>query len=69
MTQNERRRDGGESYTVGMAAKSGSWKVVKTTGGYGVLRSVNGSKVTKATVVKPSSVTGKNSSSAVQSSR
>ncbi|WP_187266781.1 hypothetical protein [Microbacterium hatanonis] len=52
-----------------MAAKSGSWQVVKTSGGYGVLRSVNGSKVTKSTVVKPSSTTGKKVSGATKFGR
>jgi hypothetical protein len=35
-----------------MAAKSVQWKVVKTSGGYGVLKS--NSITTKSTVVKPS---------------
>lgn len=42
-----------------MAAQSG-WRIVKTAGGYGVLKSTSGSRVTKSTVVKPStSVSGK----------
>ena len=57
-TPNQRHSEGQRPYTVAMAAKSGQWKVVKTSGGYGVLRSVNGLKITKSTVVKPSSVAG-----------
>ncbi|WP_309067536.1 hypothetical protein [Microbacterium sp.] len=52
-----------------MAAKSGQWKVVKTSGGYGVLRSINGSTVTKSTVVKPSTVTGKRVSTSTKIGR
>lgn len=47
------RSDTWRTYTEAMAAKSGQWRIVKTSGGYGVLKSVNGSKVTKSTVVKP----------------
>ncbi|WP_375237265.1 hypothetical protein [Microbacterium schleiferi] len=39
-------------------AKQG-WRVVKTSGGYGVLKSTAGTKVTKSTVVRPTAVTGK----------
>ncbi|WP_454112707.1 hypothetical protein [Microbacterium maritypicum] len=36
-----------------MTAQSRKWKVIKTSGGYGVLKSVDGFTVTKKTVVRP----------------
>jgi len=44
-----------ETYTGGVAAKSGQWRIVKTSGGFGVLKSTNGSRVAKSTIVKPAS--------------
>jgi hypothetical protein len=40
-----------------MAAESRQWKVVKTSGGYGVIKSVNGSTVSKKTVLRPATLT------------
>ena len=40
-------------------AKQQGWQVVKTSGGFGVLKSSAGTKVTKSTIVRPSAVTGK----------
>ena len=48
---------GGDAYTVSMA-KQESWRVIKTSGGYGVLKSTAGTKVKKSTVVRPN-VAGK----------
>jgi hypothetical protein len=35
------------------AAKSSSWRIVKTSGGFGVQQRVGGAKITKSTIVKP----------------
>lgn len=35
------------------AAKSSTWRIVKTSGGFGVQQRVGGAKVIKSTVVKP----------------
>jgi hypothetical protein len=61
--------DGPTSYTEAMAAESRQWKVVKTSGGYGVLKSVNGATVSKKTVVRPAGLTAsKRKQSAVKAS-
>lgn len=38
-------------YTVAMAKNK--WNIVKTSGGYGVLKSQAGTRITKSTVVRP----------------
>jgi hypothetical protein len=49
-------------------AKQG-WRVVKTSGGYGVLKSSAGTKFTKSTVVRPTAVTGKTTQSSAKAGR
>lgn len=63
-----RANDRHESYTKTMEAQSRNWKVVKTSGGYGVLKSVNGSTVSKKFVVRPSTLTSSKSARSVNSS-
>ena len=41
------------SYTGRMAASKSTWRIVKTSGGFGVQQRVGGAKVTKSTIVKP----------------
>jgi hypothetical protein len=36
-----------------MAASQSKWRIVKTSGGFGVQQRVDGAKVTKSTIVKP----------------
>jgi len=36
-----------------MAASQATWRIVKTSGGFGVQQRIGGVKVTKSTVVKP----------------
>lgn len=62
-----RTTDGTWSYTYAMAAESRKWKVVKTSGGYGVIKSVNGSTVSKQTVVRPSTLAANNRAQSVTS--
>ena len=35
------------------AAKSSTWRILKTSGGFGVQQRVGGAKVIKSTIVKP----------------
>lgn len=46
-------------YTEPMAKNK--WNIVKTSGGYGVLKSGAGAKTTKSTVVRPSVAEGQRS--------
>lgn len=39
--------------------KQQEWRVIKTSGGYGVLKSSAGTKITKSTVVRPTAATKK----------
>lgn len=36
-----------------MAASKSTWRIVKTSGGFGVQQRVGGATVTKSTIVKP----------------
>jgi hypothetical protein len=36
-----------------MTAPKSTWRIVKTSGGFGVQQRVGGAKVTKSTIVKP----------------
>ncbi|WP_158253025.1 hypothetical protein [Cryobacterium sp. Y62] len=36
-----------------MAASQSTWRIVKTSGGFGVQQRIGGAKVTKSTIVKP----------------